>query len=544
MAPAMTTVRETRETPESTVSESSVRGIRPLSQPATWRTPPIREQLIASYGGKSVRTHVATPATREELWGAFKYAAGKKLRVTFRGGGHAFDTQSLNERLVISMEKFKRIDVDTASRTVTAEAGAEWGDVLAKTAASGMVPYVMVTTHTATVGGTLSSDSLSRFSPTLGREGLHVERFSLMTPGGEILECSRDENASYFRTAIGGLGYVGAILDVTHRLLDLGFIAPNIAVETQFTKDVGLENIAVSLLAHLRKRASQKPFPGARKAVALARSNPTENAWAVSAVVYLTKSDSPTKGEKGLIATSRYVEKAPNELRRSIFHDPTSPLAWALQIAAMVPFLRSLGYWLVFLQSYARPYVDALAGYTFFEDGNRNLRDVGRAIGLPMGIHQHTFIVPFDPSRELDPPEADFGSSKLATFFGVARTLLKDARISPTLIDVLFLPDDGGSSFALSSSRDMPGFAVTFTFEKALSTSFEAEKKVLQKLAIECESLDGRVHLVKNVDVDSAHVAREYGEGLADMQRARLAINATTTVGNEFLGRVLGLDKE
>ena len=315
----------------------------PDSRTAT--KPLLREQLVFSYGGKSVRTHVAVPENRLELRGAFEYARAQGLRVTFRGGGHAFDSQSLNERLVISMEKFTRIEVDPESRTVTAGAGAEWGDVLAATSEHRMVPHVMVTTHTATVGGTLSSDSLSRFSPTLGREGLHVARFTLMTPNGAVLECSRSSHPGIFRTVIGGLGYVGAILNVTHRLLYFpGDAAHAIAVETKFDKKQGLESIAAALLTHLKHRAASHGLPRAADAIARASADPRNRAaWAVSAVVYLTKS------EKGLIATSHYVDSPPAKLRRSILPRPELAVRLGAANRGALSFLRDLGYLLAFL---------------------------------------------------------------------------------------------------------------------------------------------------------------------------------------------------
>src|SRR5580698_2576607 len=94
------------------------------------RAPEIRETTIVSYGGKTVRTLVASPVSWDEVRGAFAYAAERGFAVTFRSGGHAFDTQSLNSKLVISLEKLRRIDIDARAATVTAEAGARWGDIL------------------------------------------------------------------------------------------------------------------------------------------------------------------------------------------------------------------------------------------------------------------------------------------------------------------------------------------------------------------------------------------------------------------------------
>jgi decaprenylphospho-beta-D-ribofuranose 2-oxidase len=518
---------------EPTASQARGLGGGLQSLPAA-RTPEIRETTIVSYGGKTVRTLVASPVNRDEVRGAFAYAAKRGFAVTFRGGGHAFDTQSLNAKLVISLEKLHRIDIDARAATVTAEAGARWGDILAKSAAVGLVPHVMVTTHTASAGGTLSSNSLSRFSPTLGREGQHVLRFSLMTPDGAVHECSRTDNPGLFHAVIGGLGYVGAVLDVTQRLLPLPITPRNIAVATTFTKVAGLEAIAKALVSHIRGKAPGKVVASSHDTLERANRDPKENVWAVSAVVY------EQGGEVGLIADSRYSDTPPKDLKRSVFHSPSSIGAWVLQIAALFPFLRDIGYRLVLLM-YDKPkkYIDELKGYTFFEDGNRNLRDVGRALGFPMGIHQHTFIVPFEP---LTPPAvegADPSALPLESFFGEARSVFKDKRISPTLIDVLYLPDDGGDRFLLSSSWRLPGFAVTFTFENPLSTAFVREREAMRSLVSTCKELGGRVHLVKNVDATGEEVEEMYRDRLADMAAERERVGATARVGNDFMERVL-----
>jgi decaprenylphospho-beta-D-ribofuranose 2-oxidase len=506
-------------------------GLRPVGM---HRLPEIRETTIESYGGKTVRALLAFPVNRDELRGAFAFALQKGFSVTFRGGGHAFDTQSLNDKLVISLEKLRRIDVDGNSATVTAEAGARWGDILAKCTAAGMVPHVMVTTHTATAGGTLSSNSLSRFSPTLGREGQHVLRFSLMTLDGVVHECSRDQNPDLFFSVIGGLGFVGAVLDVTHQLLPLRIAPRNIAVATTFTKVTGLESIAKELVSHIRKKAGGKPVALYREAAASARRDPAENVWAVSAVVYMQGQ------EVGLIAKSQYSDTPPRSLKRSVFHSPNSPGAWLLQVAALFPVLRDIGYRLVLL-GYDQPkdYVDELQGYTFFEDGNRNLRMVGRAFGLPMGIHQHTFIVPFDPLTPPAPGGDDPSSGPLERFLGDARSTFAAEKVSPTLIDVLYLPDDGGDRFLLSSSFQMPGFAVTFTFEDPFSASFEDERRALGSLVSKCQELGGRVHLVKNVDATAKQVMAMYGQRVDEMALERTRRGATARVSNDFMKKVL-----
>lgn len=493
-------------------------------------SPPVRKTTLESYGGVKVRTALVSPCDTGELQEALSSSEARCF--TFRDGGHAFDTQSLNDTLVVSLEHFRRIDVDPASATVTAGAGARWGDILRETSKHGLVPHVMVTTSHACAGGTLSCDSLSRFSPTLGREGHHVARFSLVpliAPYAPI-ECSRAQNADLFRTTVGGLGYVGAIVDVTHRLLRVPTEPGEIiAVATTFEKVQGLEQIAARLLSHVNLHAHKGKWRSTREALTKAQQDPLGEACAVSVAVNMMWK------ETGLVATSRYVSVPPSALHRSVFHSPSSFGSWALQFAALFPVLRTIGFWLVFEWGYAKPqkYVDELSGYTFFEDSNRNLRYLLRRLGFPMGIRQQTYVVPFDP----DAPEQSAGV--LAEFLREAKTLLDERKLSPTLLDVLYLPDEGPDSFALSSSRRLPGYAVTFTFEKLWSTRFDREEAALAEIADRCHRRGGRVHLVKNVCAPASLVEAEYAEGVAQMDDVRRKTGARDRLYNGFLRRVL-----
>ena len=100
----------------------------------------------------------------------------------------SFDGQALNEDIVISMSRFDSIDLDVDRARVTAGAGATWGAVVRAIAPHGFVPFTVVSTSYASVGGTVSGDCLSRFSGAAGKEGRYIEMLELLTPGGRLLE--------------------------------------------------------------------------------------------------------------------------------------------------------------------------------------------------------------------------------------------------------------------------------------------------------------------------------------------------------------------
>ena len=117
--------------------------------------------------------------------------------------------------------------------------------------------------------------------------------------------------------------------------------------------------------------------------------------------------------------------------------------------------------------------------------------------------------------------------------------MLDGRRLSLTLLDVLYLPDEADDCFPLSSSRDLPGFAVTLTFEKLLSSRFVKEEQALRDIVAICAKLDGRIHLAKSVCADRDVIARMYEKGIAEMRRVRARSGAEERLSNDFMVRVL-----
>ena len=218
--------------------------MRPAMIPwGSWRA----KGMFTTYSGQHVLGRLRTARNEEDLRRHLVEARTKGWRVSVRAGQMAFDTQALSDQVVIQLVGFDGIqDVDETRGTITVGANAPWGRILERTRSAGFVPYVMVSTEFATAGGTLSSDCLSRFSPTCGKEGNHVERFRLMTLDGTEVECSRDAHPDLFAGVISGFGCLGIVLEVTYRLLHVGF--SHIVVETTFTPFTGLGKLAKALI--------------------------------------------------------------------------------------------------------------------------------------------------------------------------------------------------------------------------------------------------------------------------------------------------------
>ena len=496
------------------------------------RLPLIVRRTLSSYGGQKVRALFSAPSSLDELKGLLAFAERTKRKVTFRAGGQAFDTQSLNDDLVVSLERFTSIKVDKAAQTVTVGCGAKWGDILTETSKAALVPYIMVTSSAASAGGTLSSNSLGRFSPSVGREGAHVASFTLLTLDNEVLVCTddpKDGNYSLFLSVIGGLGYVGAVLEITYRLLQLP--ARESVVKTTFTLVEGLKRTAGSVAPAKRYEPLLTPFVDSVCSHRNACHGKPVGAVAPEA---FSVAVNLRGGGWGLFARSTYEDaKTVGSLPRSVFHNPQSFLHMLLQIAANVPFLRSVGYWLTYRQYRGKPQVfsDPLRGYTFFEDGNRKVRAGLHAVGLPGRLVQQTFMIPCDVK------DAPGSSERLLTFLREADSLFTEMKIDPALIDVLYVGKDP-HGFLLSSSRNMDAFAVTFTFER-LILSMTREVEAMKSLSRICLRQNGVVHLVKHVHAFPDTIEHMYRAAFADLKAIRTTRNSEPVLANEFSSRAL-----
>jgi FAD/FMN-containing dehydrogenase len=99
-----------------------------------------------------------------------------------------------------------------ASSSYRVGAGVRWRDVLRTLDPIGFSVAVMQSNNDFSVGGTLSVNAHGWPVPH-GPAGATVRSFRMMLAGGEVVTCSRSENAELFRMVIGGYGLFGIILD-------------------------------------------------------------------------------------------------------------------------------------------------------------------------------------------------------------------------------------------------------------------------------------------------------------------------------------------
>ena len=443
-----------------------------------------RPARVTSYGGDGVRCGLIAPAGPDELAEVLARARRAGRRLTFRGGGCAFDTQSLNADLVISLDRLRGIAFSADAATVVLGAGERWGDVVRAAHRRGRLPAVVVTTELASVAGTTSGLCVSRWTPVHGPDGDQVRAVELITARGERLRLTRGDDALLGVT--GGLGYLGAIASVELQLL----ANPHDQVETRI--------VAAGAIDEVLAACAPAALPAGGEVTAYSALHPDLR--------------------RGLAYQARHVSG--RRLRPyPAAHQPRSVLRLAGELLlashAGARLVGELAY-----RFHGGRYVDPLLDYTFFMDGDTRFRRLGRRLGFALPVVQQSFAVPPAATAEL---------------IERARRRFAAAAVVPMFSDALYCPPDRA---LLSATHGAGGFLVSFAFAPLTRGRLARVRGALVRLSGDCRALGGRVRLTKNVHADPDDLAAMYAATLPQFRELKRRLDPDGLIRNEFLDRV------
>ncbi len=151
-----------------------------------------------------------------------RHAAFTGATIAPRGQAHSMGAHSIPSgarTILIDMRFMNRIlTITPSSRIAQVQAGATWADVLRALDPHGLSPSVMQSYCTFSVGGTLSINAHGITSDAPMASSIISMR--VVTPRGDLVECSRTVLPDLFRHVIGGYGMFGIIADVTLRVVN------------------------------------------------------------------------------------------------------------------------------------------------------------------------------------------------------------------------------------------------------------------------------------------------------------------------------------
>ncbi|MDO0933476.1 FAD-binding protein [Streptomyces sp. DG2A-72] len=163
---------------------------------------------------------VRTPHTGDELRDIVAFAGPRGIPVSARGGGYSMYGQGRAEGgYLIDMRALNAVQRTADERTLVAEAGARWRDVVQAALAEGFAPPVLPDHLGASVGGTLSTGGFGASSHRYGLVADAVSEVEVVTGTGEQVTCSRRRRPDLFDTVLAGLGQCALIVRATLRLV-------------------------------------------------------------------------------------------------------------------------------------------------------------------------------------------------------------------------------------------------------------------------------------------------------------------------------------
>lgn len=160
---------------------------------------------------------IIVPHTTEDIVKAIK----ENKHVSIGGGRNSMGGQTASEKAVqIDMREFTKIlSFSSSTKEITVQSGIRWRDIQDYIDPYNLSVKIMQTYSNFTVGGSLSVNVHGRYIG-LGPIILSVKGFTIVLADGSIVHATPEEHADIFYSAIGGMGGIGVITDVTLSLAD------------------------------------------------------------------------------------------------------------------------------------------------------------------------------------------------------------------------------------------------------------------------------------------------------------------------------------
>ena len=472
-------------------------------------------------GADADRVHVESVAHLRQILSDARFAGAK---MTVRAGGNALDGQAVTDAvaLVLEGDDFKRLTVDTANETVTVGAARTWGDIVEATVKEGWIPYAVPSASSITAGGSLASHSISRFSPAYRKEGDHVVSFRVVLADGRELIAKPDApdgspERVAFEAVISGLGYIGVIVEVTHKIMRVGEPGD---VQLATWVDMSLDDdFAWPDLLNALQVDEGAPFAwldGLTDADRRALRSDPQRSRARPTVYASIWWEAIKPRRRAALSRSWYTHgERPEPL---LLYERASRVRFLIELGLMSRVIGRVQLDLFDLTTRDRSlYIDPADDFLFFMDPNRKvLKYVASA-----RVIQQSFVLRSVASA----------TAFLEAIDALARYSEND--FSPALVDVLYIPQDA-RHFALSATQASGGYEVTLTFLLPSDDKVGAIDRDLSGLAIACHALGGVIHLPKHVSAGRATVAAMYKKQLEEFHAAKKVLDPDGRFENDF----------
>ncbi|MGN8244310.1 FAD-binding oxidoreductase [Cellulomonas soli] len=159
---------------------------------------------------------VVGAATAADVVAAVRWAHAHGMPVAVQGTGHG-TRAPVASGLLITTWRLDQVRVDRVAGTATIGAGARWADVIDAAAPLGLVP-IAATDPSVGVVGYLLGGGLGPFARSHGFSSDHVERCTVVTGTGDLVEAGPAGDAELLWALRGGKHGLGVVTDLRLRL--------------------------------------------------------------------------------------------------------------------------------------------------------------------------------------------------------------------------------------------------------------------------------------------------------------------------------------
>ncbi|MFJ4622357.1 FAD-binding protein [Streptomyces sp. NPDC088812] len=160
------------------------------------------------------RPAVVVGATSEQdVVEAVRFAGRHGLGVAVKSAAHQV-VLAAEGGLLITTGRMRGLVVDERERTVRAEPGVRWTDVIPRAAEHGLAPIVGSAPDVGVVGYTLGGGQSPLLGRSLGYAADHVRRVNLVTADGELRRVTAESEPDLFWAVRGGKGNFGVVTEI------------------------------------------------------------------------------------------------------------------------------------------------------------------------------------------------------------------------------------------------------------------------------------------------------------------------------------------
>lgn len=162
----------------------------------------------------------AIARSAEDVSKVLKAAQSHGVPVTVRGGGLTTEGETVPYGgLQLDMRGMGGVlSIDPKGLTARTEAGIYWHGFAEALRQEGLDYLSAPLNMTSSVGGTLGVGGIDINSPRLGCSADQCVSMKVVTPAGDIVECSKRENPDLFERVLLGYGQFGVIAEATMRV--------------------------------------------------------------------------------------------------------------------------------------------------------------------------------------------------------------------------------------------------------------------------------------------------------------------------------------